>query len=301
MSLNVVVGVLGSARMRRPLHARTIGAAAALAICGAVAPAAGSPPGAKPDADSQKAACVTAYEKAQTERADRHFKVARAELVACTTSCPATIQAQCVGWLGEVDKAMPSVVVRARLDGGQDTADVRVLVDGEEVAKRVDGGALLVDPGERHFRFEHAGLPPVEQTLVIGEGEQLRPIAIEFTSGPSATARPAWPMYALGGLGGVGIGLFAVLGITGVSRYSELKNSCSPNCDPSDTSAVKTRFLVADISLGVGIVALGGAAYLYFTRPHAKAAPPPSSSSWKPELAAMPTPGGAFATARFAF
>lgn len=285
-----------------------LGALALLTLALAASPATAAPT--KADATragkaekerADKAACVVAYEKGQVERAQKHLVRARTALVACASSCPATAQRECVAWLAEVDAALPTVVLRARL-GGQDTADVRVLVDGVELAARLDGAALAVDPGERRFRFEHPPDAPVEKSVVLGEGDKRRAIEVDFAGASPAPppSRFTWPVLALGGMGVVGLGAFAVLGITGASRYGELKDTCAPKCAVSDTDPLKTRFLVADIALGVGVVALAGGAYLFLRGPSAPAAPAPAAR-WRPSFDVARAPGGAMATIRSSF
>jgi hypothetical protein len=47
-----------------------------------------------------------------------------------------------------------------------------------------------------------------------------------------------------------------------------LRNSCAPKCSDSAVSQVRTKLLVADISLGVGVVSLAVAGYLLLSAPH---------------------------------
>jgi hypothetical protein len=265
----------------------------AAALAAAARPATGLPP--------DKAACVSAYEAGQRDRSALLLRAARARLLPCAQpTCPAAMQRECMDWLSEVDAALPTIVVRARLPGGQEITDVRVLVDGEEAAASLDGKALAVDPGERRLRFEHDPLPPVEQTLVIHEGEKLRPIAVDFSNPPPPPGEPRrlGPALVLGGVAFAGLAAFAILGTTGVSRYDSLEKSCAPNCAKSDSNAVKTTFLAADISLGIGLSAAAGtAAYLLLTGPRHPAAPTTASLV----LGVAPAPGGALAAARVRF
>jgi hypothetical protein len=184
---------------------------------------------------------------------------------------------ECTGWLAEVEAAQPSVVIRAHAPGSSTSiADVRVSIDDKEVAARLDGAAILVDPGEHRFHFARASDPPVDRVVLIGEGEKLKPIEIEIGTllpPPSASAKPIWPVFALGGVGIASIGVFAILGATGSSRYNELQSTCAPNCSPEDTDALKTQFVVGDVMLGVGIAALAGSAIYYFATRRSDKAP----------------------------
>jgi hypothetical protein len=87
-----------------------------------------------------------------------------------------------------------------------------------------------------------------------------------------------WP---LGGLGLAGIGTFAYFGLSGKAEENTLrgKTGCAPSCTPEETDPVRTKFLIANVSLGVGIVALGAATIIAFLHqsaaPAAPAAPDP--------------------------
>jgi hypothetical protein len=191
------------------------------------------------------------------------------------------MQPECLRWLSEVDAETPTIVVRARLGDGSDTADVHVFVDGREVAARLDGGPIALDPGEHALRFEHAGSEAVAQSVLARIGERLRPIEVTFApraAGPSTTraepeepsVRPRWPGYVLATVGLVGVTSFSYFGLRGVLRYEQLKNDCSPSCAPDDSHDVKQKLLIADVSLGVSAVALLGASYFIWWRPGAR-------------------------------
>lgn len=259
--------------------------------------ASGAPPS-RAQQLQEKAACLKAYDAGQVARSEKHLRAARESFVACSAAaCPTGMQKECTTWLAQVESAQPGVVVRARA-GTQETADVRVVIDGEERATRLDGAAILVDPGEHRVRLEHAPLAPIERTVVLAEGDKLHAIDAEFAlpDAPRPPPKPLWPVILAGAIGVVGVGAFAVLGATGASRYNDLKSTCSPHCDTGTSTALKTQFLVADVSLGVGVVALGVGTYLFLTR---NPSPPKPSSPTSVRLDVGPR--GAFGAATFAF
>jgi hypothetical protein len=67
---------------------------------------------------------------------------------------------------------------------------------------------------------------------------------------------------ALGVMGGVG---FAYFGLQGKSDEDELDGSCAPRCPQGDIDALRRTYLAADVSLGIGVVALGALGYLWLT------------------------------------
>ncbi len=193
----------------------------------------------------------------------------------------------CAQWLEQVDQRTPSVVLAARDAAGHDVTDVRVTMDGKPLVDRLDSRALDVDPGEHRFAFKRGDREPVEASVLVHEGEKSRLVVVRLEpegaapsatpSGPSESGRasgaPVAP-YVLGGIGLAALGSFAYFGLTGRADYFALKDSCAPHCSASQGSPVATKLLVADISLGVSVVALGAAAYLFLRTSSASSAPP---------------------------
>jgi hypothetical protein len=230
-----------------------------------------------------KAACAQSYERAQVARNSNKLQTARAELITCSQSdCPDFIQRDCVHWLAEVDAILPSVIVRAH-DQGHPVSDVHVAIDGKEVVSKLDGGAIPLDPGEHTLRAERVGAPPVQQKILVTEGEKGRFVDVDFRPAlpgvmPSTVETPpphepephrslALPAV-FGVVGALGIGTSVAFGLSAKSQADTLRTTCAPRCSDSDIGAVKTKLLVSDIGLGAGIVSLGLAAYfLFFANP----------------------------------
>jgi hypothetical protein len=267
-------------------------------------------------ASAQKAACTEAYEQAQEEKASGHFKTALSHLRACVApECPRFIREDCARWMDQAEAATPTVVFAVRRNG-VDQTEVDVTCDGQPLTHSLDGKALALDPGMHTFLFSIPGLPSVERPLLIREGEHNRLIEVEFQGGatpvtgkseehfaspisgiPSAersldaqhsTSRP-YLMYGLAGTGVLGIAGFSAFALLGSSQQGDLEKSCSPNCRTSQVDSVKTKYLVADVCLGVGLVSLGVATYLFFSTPSGG-----SHSDKKPEISIdlVPRPGG---------
>lgn len=252
-------------------------------------PAASATPAPAPE--DAVTACVKAAENAQTERSAHRLRRARERLLACAqVGCPMIVRSDCATWLAEVDQLMPSVVVTARDVRGIELIDVRVLVDGEVVATHLDGLAMPVDPGTHLFRFEAAGVTPLEQQILIREGEKGRALPITLMA-PAAAPPPAKPSrrmptatYILGGIGIAGMAGFTYFGIKGTLEAGDLGDTCgkTKTCTESQVAAVRRELIVADISLAIGLVSLGSALYIYFTDK------PPEPHAVKPTLAVGP-------------
>ena len=263
---------------------------------------AGDPP--KPDAKKQ---CVTSYGEAQRLRRDGKLREAREQLILCSqVSCPASLRSECVPWLSQVEASMPSIVIEARDAKARETTAVKLFVDGVLLAERADGRSIDIDPGEHVVRYEFEDRK-IEDKIVAREGEKNRKLHVDFSklaapppvasSAPSApptsapddskaSTKPPIAAYVLGGVGVLALGSFAIFGLSGKSKENDLKSNCAPNCAQSDVDSMRSRYLIADISLVAGVASLGVATWLYLS--HNKKQQP-TSSAWV-DLA--PAPGG---------
>src|SRR5262245_7018114 len=123
--------------------------------------------------DALTRTCIDAHVTAQRLRRDRKLRHAREALVACSRDgCPRMLVGECAPWLREVEQSIPAVVIEARAPDGREVADVRVWMDGQVLADRLTGNAIEIDPGEHRFHFELAGAPPVDETLLVSEGDR---------------------------------------------------------------------------------------------------------------------------------
>jgi hypothetical protein len=227
-------------------------------------------------AQSSETSCE-AVERTEAMRAAGHYREARARLLECVNAqCGGDVRRRCAATLQKLDAVTPSVVVRAYDGKGNDVMDVVVTLGNEPLASSLDGMAIPVDPGEHRFTFRRAGFEPVTQTVTIRQGEKFK--SIEARVGPEepaslltegeygASAPLSTTRIAAGGtLIGVGVaGLvgFTWLGLTARSEETELQDGCSPACSDARVSSVRTRYVLSNVSLGVAVAALGGAAWV---------------------------------------
>jgi hypothetical protein len=255
-------------------------------------------------------ACIEAHEQAQVARKEGRLLDAREKLLTCAKDgCPAVLRKDCGPWLNEVTSSIPTVVVLAKGPGGEDLINVRVFFDGEEIATKLDGMAIDVDPGVHDFRFETEGEDPVEQQVVIREGVKNHELAVQFgkpetppveplplDTPPGADVAPARPIptlvYVLGGVGVAGLAASVFFETSGMSKRSDLDDQgCKPYCPKDDVDAAKRDFLIGDIALGLGLASLGTATYFYVTRPSE-----PEETAELPAIDVHGVRGGAMAT-----
>lgn len=237
-------------------------------------------------AAAELATCKASYEKAQEEKAAGHLNAALVQLKGCVdTSCPKVLRDDCARWADQVESVLPTVVFVVRRDG-RDVTDVEVSCDAKPLVSSLDGKVVPVDPGPHEFSFTLPGFPTVQRQMLIREGERNRMIDVDFKSPVAATplprpaaktdldlqAKPSEPRtsmpylsYGLAGLGALGAIGFAVLDIQGNHRKADLEHSCSPYCQSSQVDEVKTKYLLADTCLAVGLVSLGVASYLFLS------------------------------------
>ncbi len=219
------------------------------------------------------------------------------------SACPSMVKTDCAAWLREVDEKTPTVVLKASDETGGELTNVIVLMDDASIAATLDGKPVAVDPGEHVFHFETTGLPAVEQRVVIRAADRGRLIRVRFTAAqspassvtappvaegaapaggtapaaPEATApeapvpptspatSPPLASWIFGGVALAAFGSEAFFGLGALAdRSADLApGGCSPHCGSSEKSSIQTRFVVADVSLGVGLLSAGLATYFF--------------------------------------
>jgi hypothetical protein len=256
---------------------------------------------AQADDRQEKKVCAQASEEAQQLRTDGHPREARERLLVCVRDvCPQVVRKDCTLWLAEVEAALPSVVINARDGQGHDLVNVRVTLDGKPFTDKVDGKSIAVNPGIHVFRYEADDAPPIEEKVVVREGEKNRELVVTFkTPGPAVAPVPEPPTppgvvapspapaahsgppaltYVLAGVAVVAAGGYAYLGIQGKNDVDNLRSTCAPACSQSQKDSASQQLLGANISFGVGVASLAAAAIVWIASP-GKAAPSTTSAT----------------------
>ena len=221
--------------------------------------------------------CIAAADDGRKLRDEGKLTAARDRFIACSAkACPGAVAKQCSTWLVEAEKDMPSIAFRALDVQGKETLDVKVSIDGAQVATAIEARAIPADPGEHVVKFERADGVSVEDKVLLRPGEKNRIIELSFqqkmpvstTAKPAAPAAPqapeesqalrvplvAWIGLGVGVAGGVMTAAFAV---SANSDESHLRATCAPRCDRADKSAIDTKVALANVGLGLGVVGLG--------------------------------------------
>lgn len=245
-----------------------------------------------------KEACLDAASKAQKLRSSHWLVEAREQLRICASStCPTAVQSDCTGWLAEVERSLPTVVVGAKSPGGADRFDVQVTVDGTPLPSKFAGQAVPMNPGAHAFHFQAADGSVVDQQVLVREGEKNQEVSVVIGSAPppaqpapapsapstttSTTTAPAdqgpaggsspWKTvgWVAGGVGVAGLGVGAVFGIVAMNDKSSAH--CNGDvCAPGSTGGIRSAALVSDVGWIAGglLLASGAALVLFAPAPH---------------------------------
>lgn len=229
--------------------------------------------------------CLSASSEGQKLRDDGHYLDARSELRTCANdACPAIVRQNCEKWLRDLESALPTVVLALRRADGSSVVDASISVDGAVVAARLTGTPLPLDPGEHRFVLKAEGAEVEHRTLVLA-GQKNRAIVLTLPGRSPVAATPAPSLeppprsgppaasLALGGVGALALGTFAYVGLTAKSDLRALEGApcaAQKTCDPAETDSIRARFLVADLALAAGVVAVGAAVTLWITDTRAR-------------------------------
>src|SRR5262245_41221309 len=132
-------------------------------------------------ADPTTADCLAANDKSISLRNEHKLLAARAQLSVCAaSSCPGDIRKACMRRIDQMNASVPTVVFEAKDGSGNDLTAVKVKMDGEILAERLEGTAISLDPGAHSFTFEAQDQPTITKQLVVREGQKDRREPIQF-------------------------------------------------------------------------------------------------------------------------
>jgi hypothetical protein len=242
---------------------------------GAAAPAAAQPAGA-PDR------CIAANEEALSLRKQGKLRASLQPLAACgDPACPAEIKAECERLIAEVKSTMPTLTFVIKDRAGNDVTGVTVTMDGAPLSGALEGRPLPLDPGEHVFRFEAAGLPPLNRRLVLRVGEKDRRENVVLGAPPPPgfwTPLRATAAVATGA-GVVGLAVGGVFAGFAVSAKSRENADCSAAACKSypqavaDYEAAKKNAAGSTFGFVAGGVVAAWGIVMFVAAPRPKAAP----------------------------
>ncbi len=165
----------------------------------------------------------------------------------------------------------------------------KVYSDDTLLADGLDGRAIELEPGKYHFRFALPDNSSLSSDVLIREGEKNRLVEVRaplekkpeqpapgtlvrqapVESAPPAPVEKHAPVgaWVATGIAVAGFGTFGTFALLGSSDKKKL-DDCAPSCPDSAHStrdSLKSKFLVADIGLGVGAASAVLASVLFLT------------------------------------
>jgi hypothetical protein len=182
-------------------------------------------------------ACMAASGSGQALRKQGKLVDARAQFEVCASqACPDVVKQDCIKWAGDVSSAIPTVSLSAVDASDHDLFDVAVTLDGKLLVSKLDGKAITLDPGIHTFKFETAGAAPVEERVLINEGDRAKRVVARFTAlgvaikpppvgQASSSGRIPIAPIIVGGFGLAAVATGAILFVSGTSSFPEKCNS----------------------------------------------------------------------------
>ena len=92
------------------------------------------------------------------------------------------------------------------------------------------------------------------------------PVDSQQTARSTARASAGTGTYLAAGVGAVALTSFAYFGLKATSDAAELHRTCAPRCSQTDIDGVRSKLIVANVSLGIGVAALGVATILWIAK-----------------------------------
>jgi hypothetical protein len=143
------------------------------------APAVGEQP--SPAQKGDASACMSAFASGQqSEESGRLVQASHLFLECAKTSCGEPLWQRCASHNTQLRTTIPSVVPIVTDAAGQPRVDVQVKVDGQLLTSRLDGMALMVDPGTHELSFSAGGTTFATETVTLLRGQRNRLIPVVF-------------------------------------------------------------------------------------------------------------------------
>jgi hypothetical protein len=138
------------------------------------------------------------------------------------------------------------------------------------------------------MRYELKGFPPLNERVILVAGEKNRVLLARFARPQEKKHEeekegPPPLVFWLGALGVASIGAGTIFYAFGLGERSDLSLTCAPThaCSDSRIHAAEAKLVVGDVLVGLGIVSLVAAAYMYFAAPRKSHLDVRAFSTWK--------------------
>jgi len=221
----------------------------------------------------ERVECARAYEQAQRlQQSGENRKALDAAQRCAQPTCPALLAEECKPWVAQISQQLSRLEVHVVGSDACPAHDFAIEIDR---VKQPAGSELLVDPGVHEVRVVDPATKRTADRTINAAAGQRHVVELGFAP-PGAVCEGASQAVApppssgipkaavgLGIAGGTLLLTGIVLGVVGVVKRSDL-DSCKPGCSADAISGARTFFLAGDVVGGVGVLALGAAAAVYF-------------------------------------
>lgn len=220
-------------------------------------------------AERAAAECIAAHANAQELASLDKLLQARTLFESCASSdCPKLVQKDCRALGKSLEESIPSVALTVLDHRGQALTDFGVEIDGVRLAANSSRQALELDPGEHRLKIVANGQPSANVTIPVRAKEKHQSVVIQLAAPVEVSSSTRVPAYVLGGVGAAGVLSFAIFAILGYQDQHELEANSRRADSANDyalADSMRRKYLIADVSLGMGLVSLGAATYLLLT------------------------------------
>jgi len=216
--------------------------------------------------------CAEQAERASDLRQQGQLVEAESLFEGCARdACPRVVREDCRTALLELHQTAPRLTVHVRDEDGADVLDARVTLDGAPLSADDCARGIVVNPGRHRVRAERAPFLPREESLVVNLGDRNPTVTVALLRArvarveAGAPSKNRTPAVVVGASSLAFLAAFGVLGTWTLVDYKNLENTCGARCTSDQVDPARTRGVVADVSLGVGVAGLAVATVLWLT------------------------------------
>ena len=133
------------------------------------------------EARQARLACTDAFDKAKEAAQDDHLRAANEWFALCSeATCARSMRKRCALVHTKIAAMLPSVVPEVTDDSGASTSETEVRMDGEILTSRLDGTAIVIDPGAHTFTFARDGEVFATRNLAIEKGQRRQIVSATY-------------------------------------------------------------------------------------------------------------------------
>jgi hypothetical protein len=217
-------------------------------------------------AEREPAECIAEHAGAQELADAGRLSEAQKKFESCAKSdCPKLIQKDCTALGAAVEQSIPTLSVTAIGQNGQALPDFGIELDGVALPRDASHRPMTLDPGDHRIKVIVAGYQPTEVTIPVHQKERHQSAVIQLAAPDAGSAKARNAGYVLAGVGTVGLLSFVGFAISGHVDQSRLETNSGRSGVANDyglADRMHRKYLIADVSLGIGLVSLGTATYL---------------------------------------